>query len=372
MLRQALRQQLEEAGVTFQRIPIRSLLLELGRWLISWLAQLMATFLNHVKTSGVSFDTLRQRARDSSDRTRSEAFLDIFEQVSERYDKLLGEDKDFHDLINHAAAHIRNGRWQSPYRYVLVDEFQDISAGRMALLRALRGRGVAYFLVGDDWQSIYRFAGSDVALVRQCGHYLGHVRERALSRTFRFARGIMEPSTAFVVRNPAQTQRTLRPAQGVRDGGVTVIASEDPAHGLWDALHDIQACEGAAGPPLTVLVLGRYRRSRGALPSPRQGRLRLEFSTVHAAKGREADYVVVLDLRDARLGFPAQHEEDPLLRLVLPPTLPETEGSALAPSPGGEGWGEGSSGQPTPPRLSNSLPEPHTRTPRNAASSTSQ
>ena len=68
---------------------------------------------------------------------------------------------------------------------------------------------------------------------------------------------------------------------------------------------------------------------------------------MHAAKGREADYVVVLDLRDARLGFPAQHEEDPLLRLVLPPTLLDS-GSALAPSPRGEGWGEGSSGQPSP------------------------
>ena len=319
VLRQGLRQRLLEAGVTFQRVPIQTLLMELGRWLISWLAQLMATFLNHVKTSGVSAETLRARARDSGDRARNEAFLDIFEQVSARYDKLLGEEKDFHDLINHAAAHIRSGRWQSPYRYVLVDEFQDISAGRMALLRALKGRGVAYFLVGDDWQSIYRFAGSDVALVRECGRYLGHVRERALSRTFRFARGIMEPSTAFVVRNPAQTQRALRPAQGVRDGGVTVIASEDPARGLRDALLDIEKCEGASGSPVSVLVLGRYRRSKNALPATRRGRLHLEFSTVHAAKGREADYVVVLDLRDARLGFPAQHEEDPLLRLVLPP-----------------------------------------------------
>lgn len=319
VLRHRLREQLEEAGVTFQRVPIRSLLLELGRWLISWLAQLIATFLNHVKASGISADTLRARARDSGDRTRSEAFLDIFEQVSSRYDRLLGEEKDFHDLVNHAAAHIRNGRWESPFRYVLVDEFQDISAGRMALLQAIKGPGVAYFLVGDDWQSIYRFAGSDIALVRDCGRFLGHVRERALSRTFRFARGIMEPSTAFVVRNPAQTQRTLRPAQGVRDGGVTVIAGDDPARGLRDALRDIQACEGASGPPVSVLVLGRYRSSSGALPQPSRGRLRLEFSTVHAAKGREADYVVVLDLRDARLGFPAQHQEDPLLRLVLPP-----------------------------------------------------
>ena len=319
VLRHRLREQLEEAGVAFQRVSIRTLLLELGRWLISWLAQLLGTFLNQVKASGISADTLRERARHSGDRTRGEAFLDLFEQVCSRYDQQLGEEKDFHDLINHAAAHIRNGRWESPYRYVLVDEFQDISAGRLALLRALKGPGVAYFLVGDDWQSIYRFAGSDVALVRECGRYLGHVRERALSRTFRFARGIMEPSTAFVVRNPAQTQRTLRPAEGVRDGGVTVIASDDPASGLRDALRDIQACEGASGAPVSVLVLGRYRSSRGALPQSCRGRLRLEFSTVHAAKGREADYVVVLDLRDARRGFPSQHDDDPLLGLVLPP-----------------------------------------------------
>ena len=232
-----------------------------------------------------------------------------------RYDLLLGGEKDFHDLINHAAAHIHNGRWKSPYRYVLVDEFQDISAGRMALLQAVKGPGVAYFLVGDDWQSIYRFAGSDVALVRECGRYLGHVRERALSRTFRFARGIMEPSTAFVVRNPAQTQRTLRPAQGVRDGGVTVIASDNPARGLRDALHDIQACEGASGPPVSVLVLGRYRSSAQQARSPH-----------HVTAGCASSSARCMPPRAARpttwscstsgtpaVGFPAQHEEDPLL-----------------------------------------------------------
>ena len=78
VLRRRLHEQLEKAGVTFERVPIRTLLLDLGRWLISWLAQLIATFLNHVKASGISADTLRERARDSGDRTRGEAFLDLF------------------------------------------------------------------------------------------------------------------------------------------------------------------------------------------------------------------------------------------------------------------------------------------------------
>jgi len=318
VLRERLREQLAEAGVTFEPVPLETLLRDLARWLISWLAQLTATVLSHVKTSGIPPETLRARARGSADRARSEAFLDVFEHVLARYGELLGGQKDFHDLINGSAAHIREGRWASPYRYVLVDEFQDISAGRMALLQALDGPGVASFLVGDDWQSIYRFAGADVGLVRDCGHHLGHVRERALAQTFRFARGILDPSTAFATRNPEQTQRDLRPAQGIPDGDVTTIASGDRGEGVEEALRDIAGREGEDGPPLSVLVLGRYRGSREALP-PRRGRLRIEFSTVHAAKGREADYVVVLDLRDARLGFPAQIADDPLLDLVLPP-----------------------------------------------------
>ena len=74
------------------------------------LARLVATFLNHVKTSGLSAEALRRRARDAADPERSEAFLDLFEKVHARYEQLLGGEKDFHDLINHAAAHIRDGR----------------------------------------------------------------------------------------------------------------------------------------------------------------------------------------------------------------------------------------------------------------------
>ena len=236
-----------------------------------------------------------------------------------RYQKLLSDQEalDFHDLINLAAEHIREGRWKPQYRYVLVDEFQDISAGRMVLLQALRDQDVAYFLVGDDWQSIYRFAGSDVGLLRDCGDLLGHVEERTLSRTFRFADGILGPSTAFVKRNPEQTQRPLLPASEAEDEGVAVVADPRPAGGVARALQDIEA---KARGQQTVLVLGRYRQRRGELPTPpRRGSLRVEFSTVHGAKGREADYVIVLDLNDGRWGFPSKVEDDPLLEVVLPP-----------------------------------------------------
>ena len=320
VLRDRLREQLEAEGVTFEPIPIGTVIARLARWLLSWLARLLTTFLHHVKTSGVTADELRERARTSEDRGRAESFLGVFEQVRERYEAMLAEEGavDFHDLINRAADLIRDGTWRAPYRYVLVDEFQDISAGRMRMIEALKRDGVAYFLVGDDWQSIYRFAGSDVGLVRDCGDHLGFIRQRTLSQTFRFADGILRPSTAFVQRNPEQTQRPLRAAREDGDDGVTIVADGDPGRGLWRSLQEIRKRAAANGDEApSVLVLGRYNNSRGAMPRT-TAPLRVEFSTVHRAKGREADYVVVLDLKNERRGFPSQVEDDPLLDLVLP------------------------------------------------------
>ena len=262
-----LRERLEREEVRFERVSQRELVLQLARQLIEWLARLLAKFLNHVKTNGLSSEELRARAGKHGTLWRNEGFLEVFEQVRTRYEQRLEAERklDFHDLINRAAHYIREGRWETPYRYVLVDEFQDISAGRMKLLEALRRDDTAYFLVGDDWQSINRFAGSDVGLVRSCGDYLGHVRSRTLSKTFRFGDGILSPSTEFVRRNPEQTQRTLTSASGAEDKGITVVAADDPATGLQRAREKIEA--SARGKNHSVLVLGRYRSSENPLQS---------------------------------------------------------------------------------------------------------
>ena len=310
-------ERLEREGVRLERISQRELVLGLARQLIEWLARLMAKFLNHVKTSGLSPEELRARASKHGTLWRSLGFLKVFEQVRSRYEqRLRAEGKlDFHDLINRAAQYIREGRWETPYRYVLVDEFQDISMGRMKLLQALERDDTAYFLVGDDWQSINRFAGSDVGLLRNCGNYLGHVETRTLSQTFRFGDGILRPSSAFVRRNTEQTQRALTSASDAEDRGITVVAAGDPAKGLQRTREDIEAFQRGSGH--TLLVLGRYNSSKKPLRGKKPWE---EFSTVHSAKGREADYVVVLDLKDGRWGFPSRIEDNSLLRLVLPPS----------------------------------------------------
>ena len=316
-----LERRLREHGVRFESTPAERLLKNLRNTVISRLAQLLATFLSLVKTAGLTMRELRERAAALPvvNSLRGVAFLDLFERVWSRYEDLLKEENaiDFDDLINRARDIVETGRWKSPFRYVLVDEFQDISAGRLALLEALKGPDVAYFLVGDDWQSIYRFAGSDVGLMSSCGDHLGFVKQRELGRTFRYGESIAAPSSAFVQRNPAQIRRTLKGTEADAGDGVTIIAARRAADGAKSALADI----AARVPPrqeATVLVLGRYRSSVNGsrFRSPRPG-IRVETSTVHSAKGREADYAIVLDLVEGRLGFPATKEDDPLLHLVL-------------------------------------------------------
>ena len=321
-LKSSLHVGLEDACVRLERVDRVELVSRLTGRHVYTLARLLATFLTHAKGARLTNSELTARGRSSRDPKRVVRFLSIYQHVREEYEYLLAAERsiDFHDLINRAAELIEADEWESPYRHVLVDEFQDISAGGMALLSALGRPGVAYFLVGDDWQSIYRFAGSDVQLMRDSHEHLGHVEARQLSRTFRFGRGILEPSSAFVQANPDQTSRTLVPADTPEDRGITVVSHRTPAGALLAALNDIE--ELSADKPRSVLVLGRYHKSGGVMPArpvPGNGNLSVTFSTIHGAKGQEADYVVLLDLTDKKTGFPSRIEDDPLMDLVLPP-----------------------------------------------------
>ena len=320
VLESSLQEKLRGHAVEFNPIPEEKLVEKLSKERISRLSSLLGTFLNHAKSSNLTHEEILERAKGKKDKERTECFIEIFHEVRDGYENLLKEEDavDFHDLINRAAKIIREGRWENPFRYVLIDEFQDISNGRMNLAEALKKPELAYFLVGDDWQSIYRFAGSYVGLIHQVDGHLGFTRRESLTKTFRFGDGILGPSTRFVQQNPEQTKRSLEANTKGGDLGITVIPADLPETGLHQALREIE--EIRDGNKESIMVLGRYRNSRSALGRRGSGVRNLQFNTVHSTKGQEADYVVVLDLKDDRYGFPCMVEYDPLLTIVMPPT----------------------------------------------------
>ena len=313
-LLERLTEKLDQHNVKRRTVPVQDLIKELTSLQISRLADLLTHFLNHAKSSNISQSQIDDRATSSQDPRRANEFLKIWRNARERYDAQLEDEKtiDFHDMINQATSIITRGQWQHHYTHVLIDEFQDISPGRMALAKALQSEGMAYFLVGDDWQSIYRFTGSQVRLFNEVQEYLGFTKQLALTQTFRFGDDIARPSALFIQQNPDQTRREFKTANQEGNSSLIVIADANQRQGANTALDQIKA---SSNPDDSTLILGRFRVSRDNLPAWAQK----NFSTVHGAKGREADYVIVLDLADDIYGFPCLREDDPLLDLVAPP-----------------------------------------------------
>ena len=316
---------LEEHGVALSPIPpdeIFAVLNERGR--IDPFTQLVAAFLQHYKGSGVTFRELAQRAALARDRPRAEAFVSVFKTIFESYQGTLSGlgQIDFHDMINKATDHVRTGRYRNPYGYILVDEFQDISPARAGLLKALleQSPDAQLFAVGDDWQAIFRFAGSDITIMREFESRFGESERLNLETTFRCADRIAEVATKFVLSNAAQIRKTVRATRKAPGPCVHIGLPDKKASLLREVLDEIAADAGKHEGSSTVLLLGRYRHARPMNMSDLARRYRgLRFSsmTVHGSKGLEADYVVVLGLCSGSYGFPTEITDDPLLDLVL-------------------------------------------------------
>ena len=236
-------------------------------------------------------------------------------------------------MINRATDLVETGRYGSPFGYILVDEFQDISPSRARLLKALldNSPGTQLFAVGDDWQAIYRFGGSDIAVMREFGDHFGAFERIDLATTFRCTDRIAAVATDFVLRNPAQIRKTVLATRIADRPAVYVgLPGEQELSLLKEALDRIAEDARRHDGRSEVLLLGRYRhlRPRNLHALPKQyPDLRFTWMTVHRSKGLEADYAVVLGLCSGKHGFPAEIADDPLLDLVLaaPEALPNAE-----------------------------------------------
>lgn len=223
---------------------------------------------------------------------------------------------DFSGLIHQAIVILEKGRFVSPWKHILVDEFQDISPQRAALLSALRAQNkhTSLFAVGDDWQAIYRFSGAQLELTTAFHHYFGEGDRSDLDTTYRFNARIGEIANRFIQQNPHQLAKPLNSlTQG--DKKAVTLLPEDQLEPLLDKL------SGYAKPDERILVLARYHHLKPASlekAATRWPTLQLDFMTIHASKGQQADYVIVMGLKEGSDGFPAPARESVMEQALLP------------------------------------------------------
>ncbi len=190
---------------------------------ISAFIQLVQTFLSLLKSNNYTLTDIETKAKKidkDENRLRALAFLKIFKPFYNLYEKILssGNDKikqntiDFSDMINKAAEYIQKGEFQNNYKYIIIDEFQDISIGRYQLIKAMLNQNpnCKLFCVGDDWQSVYRFSGSDIAIFTKFDEYFGATSKTYIEKTYRFDNKMIAVSSEFILRNPKQFKKGLK------------------------------------------------------------------------------------------------------------------------------------------------------------------
>ena len=177
-----LEKQLIEFGVQLKPIPVDKLIEKFNnQGYFDIFSKLSATFLRQFKSNQHSLINLREKFNSNE---RFLAYLEIFEYILEKYENHLTttDTKDFSDMINDAITLLNNNDVQRKVDWIIVDEFQDISKGRTELINGLikQNPEVKILVVGDDWQSIYRFAGSDINLVQKFEYFFGNTIEMFL------------------------------------------------------------------------------------------------------------------------------------------------------------------------------------------------
>jgi len=317
-----LKEALSARGVTFTPVPAKDRLDELReRTIYDRFSELVAVFLGHFKSNDFDRPMLLERAADFSDTERANAFTNVFWPIYEKYQAQMSRanEVDFESMIRDATMMVKNGTYPSPFRYILVDEFQDISVGRANLIKALCEQNMdnQLFAVGDDWQSIYRFAGSDISVMRNFDQYFGATGRSNLSTTYRCNQALVDVSGKFIAANPAQLSKQVK---GIRERNGSAVYVGRPSTDIADPIDESLRRIQREAKSKSVLVLGRYRHNRPENWKELEttfDSLTLRYRTIHSAKGLEADYVVVVGLSAGMYGFPSEIEDDPLLDLVL-------------------------------------------------------
>lgn len=298
----------------------------------------MMNFIEQYKTTGYDeggFDILRKK----TDNPRTILFLDIAQQVYNYYQATLKSRNqiDFSDMINDAHFYLQEIERQQlelPYRYVIIDEFQDIARQRFNLTKRLseitKSKVVA---VGDDWQSIFAFAGSDISLFTRFIELMGSGTELKITHTYRNSQELIDIAGGFIQKNSEQIRKKLISPKHILNP--IIIEPFDDKHKPMVALANtvvniIGKIIEEYGEKSSILLIGRYNYDMYKLfntgefeqlpgirvKSKKHPMANISFMTAHSSKGLGYDNVILINMFEGKFGFPCQLEDDPIIRLV--------------------------------------------------------
>lgn len=353
-----LREQLEANGFVLNSRPSEEVFTKLVNTeenkYIYKLVKLICTFINNFKTNGYTLDDFYRFERANAN-VRTKLFFDICKACYLEYQKRLSEENaiDFQDMINDSARILREKQVTNEkldFKYIIVDEYQDISRQRFDLTKELSNICNAKIIaVGDDWQSIYAFSGSDVSLFTHFCSIMGYGQELKITRTYRNAQEVIDIAGNFVQKNQSQIKKSLISPKHIQKPVVIYTYSEEfdrkeyagkggkyfqlgkKVEALIGKILEQNKRDGKSANS-SILLIGRfnfdarnlcfskdfvYDEDNGRIFSTKYPQVKLEFLTAHSSKGLGYDNVIIVNARNEIYGFPAKIDDDPVMKYVI-------------------------------------------------------
>lgn len=259
---------------------------------------------------------------------KTRIFLEFYHKLERFYERYLLKHNmiDFYNMIIEATELVKIGSVKLKYRYIIVDEYQDISLERFYLIEEIRKQCCANIIVvGDDWQSIYAFSGSKVSLFYLFTEMLPNVKQYCLSNTYRNSQELIDIAGKFIMKDDIHIKKKLLSKKHLQNPIQMIYYTKRNFHRKLLNIIFILAKDSKE-----ILILGRYQHDiqllkeiqmlmidkDGNIYDQRFPDLKIRFLTVHSAKGLGFDNVIILNVRNDKYGFPTKVKDNQIMSLL--------------------------------------------------------
>jgi superfamily I DNA/RNA helicase len=266
-------------------------------------------------------EVLSHARKDQHERVRN--FYEIAIPIHERYKHYCTNKSylDFNDMISESALLFQNhpdiaNKYKNQYKYILVDEFQDVNNLQVDMIKLLLTEQTQLFCVGDDWQSIYGFRGSNVSYIIEFEKHFPDSKVLKLNLNYRSTQNIVGASNEVIKHNKFKVEKEIY-ASKKSEHKIVVYAGNSEKENVQFCLDKVKELQEDGFANDEILFL--YRRSK--MYSPYYYRFRDEgvkvlAKTIHAAKGLESKVVFILGLSEGSGGFPDIWLEDRIFQVI--------------------------------------------------------
>lgn len=282
----------------------------------------MMRITDMIKVENKSIEEILETARkDQHERVRN--FYELAIPIVKKYIEYCTDKSylDFNDLISRSTSLFQNypdiaNKYRSKYEFILVDEFQDVNNLQVELIKLLLTNNTQLFCVGDDWQSIYGFRGSNVSYIVEFEKHFEDAKTIKLNLNYRSSQNIVGASNEVIKNNKFKVEKEVQSSKR-SEHKIVVYAGNSEEENTQFAIEKVQELleEGVNNDEILFL----YRRSK--MFSPYNNRfknesIKVQGKTIHASKGLEAKVVFIIGLTEGNGGFPDIWLEDRIFQVI--------------------------------------------------------